>query len=158
MISQFSFGSSDSVWPPSSLEAQTVKNPPAMQEAWVPSLGREDPLEEGCEPHSHAEPRPLHCCGSAMVRGPRVSVASSGDRGRSFGRPMVHWPKFKSRPLLPARETGNCSLNVCREREREPDTGKNSSSWEEGVGSCDPEGSFEPICSRMSPRPWSFPL
>jgi len=28
-----------------SLGAQTVKNPPAMQEAWVPSLGGEDPLE-----------------------------------------------------------------------------------------------------------------
>ena len=24
-----------------------VKNPPAMQETWVPSLGGEDPLEEG---------------------------------------------------------------------------------------------------------------
>ena len=27
--------------------AQLVKNPPAMQEAWVQSLGWEDPLEEG---------------------------------------------------------------------------------------------------------------
>ena len=26
--------------------AQTVKNPPAMQEMWVQSLGREDPLEK----------------------------------------------------------------------------------------------------------------
>ena len=26
--------------------AQTVKNPPAMQEMWVRSLGREDPLEK----------------------------------------------------------------------------------------------------------------
>ena len=26
-----------------------VKNPPAMQETWVPSLGWEDPLEEGME-------------------------------------------------------------------------------------------------------------
>ena len=26
--------------------AQTVKNPPAMQEMWVLSLGREDPLEK----------------------------------------------------------------------------------------------------------------
>ena len=30
-----------------SLVAQTLKNPPAMQETWVRSLGREDPLEEG---------------------------------------------------------------------------------------------------------------
>ena len=27
--------------------AQTVKNPPAMQETWVPSLGWEDPLDKG---------------------------------------------------------------------------------------------------------------
>ena len=27
--------------------AQTVKNPPAMQETWVPSLGFQDPLEQG---------------------------------------------------------------------------------------------------------------
>ena len=29
-----------------SLVAQTVKNPPAMREAWVRSLGWEDPLEK----------------------------------------------------------------------------------------------------------------
>ena len=30
-----------------SLVAQTVKNPPAMWDPWVRSLGWEDPLEEG---------------------------------------------------------------------------------------------------------------
>ena len=30
-----------------SLVAQLVKNPPAMGETWVRSLGREDPLEKG---------------------------------------------------------------------------------------------------------------
>ena len=30
-----------------SLATQLVKNPPAMREAWVLSLGREDPLEKG---------------------------------------------------------------------------------------------------------------
>ena len=30
----------------------TVKNPPAMQETWVPFLGWEDPLEEGMATHS----------------------------------------------------------------------------------------------------------
>ena len=49
-------------FPPLSLEqslraiaswvAQTVKNPPAMQEIWVRSLGREDPLEKGMATHS----------------------------------------------------------------------------------------------------------
>ena len=32
--------------------AQTVKNPPAMQETWVQSLGQEDPLEKGKATHS----------------------------------------------------------------------------------------------------------
>ena len=36
-----------------SLVAQTVKNPPAMRETWVRSLGWEDPLEEGMATHSN---------------------------------------------------------------------------------------------------------
>ena len=32
--------------------AQLVKNPPAMRETWVQSLGGEDPLEEGMATHS----------------------------------------------------------------------------------------------------------
>ena len=35
-----------------SLVAQLVKNPPAMQETWVQSLGWEDPLEKGKATHS----------------------------------------------------------------------------------------------------------
>ena len=35
-----------------SLMAQLVKNPPAMQETWVRSLGWEDPLEKGKATHS----------------------------------------------------------------------------------------------------------
>ena len=35
-----------------SLVAQLVKNPPAMQETWVGSLGWEDPLEKGKATHS----------------------------------------------------------------------------------------------------------
>ena len=35
-----------------SLVAQTVKNPPAMQETWVTSLGQENPLEKGMATHS----------------------------------------------------------------------------------------------------------
>ena len=36
----------------SSLVTQMVKNPPAMQETWVPSLGREDFLEVDMATHS----------------------------------------------------------------------------------------------------------
>ena len=35
-----------------SLVAQLVKNPPAMRETWVQSLGWEDPLEKGKVTHS----------------------------------------------------------------------------------------------------------
>ena len=35
-----------------SLMAQLVKNPPAMWEIWVQSLGWEDPLEKGKATHS----------------------------------------------------------------------------------------------------------
>ena len=35
-----------------SLVAQTVKQLPAMQETWVQSLGREDPLEKEMATHS----------------------------------------------------------------------------------------------------------
>ena len=36
-----------------SLVVQTVKNPPAIQETWVQSLGQEDPLEKGMATHSN---------------------------------------------------------------------------------------------------------
>ena len=35
-----------------SLVAQMVKNPPAVWETWVQSLGWEEPLEEGMATHS----------------------------------------------------------------------------------------------------------
>ena len=35
-----------------SLVAQLIKNLPAMQETWVPSLGWEDALEKGMATHS----------------------------------------------------------------------------------------------------------
>ena len=57
--------------------AQTVKNPPAMQENQVLSLGWEDPLEEGMATHSSVlawripwteEPSGLQSMGSKRVR------------------------------------------------------------------------------------------
>ena len=37
-----------------SLVAQLVKNPPAVWETWVQSLGKEDPLEKGKTTHFHS--------------------------------------------------------------------------------------------------------
>ena len=45
-----------------SLVAQLVKNPPAMWETWVRSLGWEDPLEKGTATHSN-------CLENSMDRG-----------------------------------------------------------------------------------------
>ena len=42
-----------------SLVAQLVKNPPALQETWVGSLGQEDPLEKGMATHSSILGLPL---------------------------------------------------------------------------------------------------
>ena len=60
-----------------SLVAQTVKNLPAMQVTWVPSLGQEDSLEKGMATHSSIlawripwteEPGGLQSVGSQRVR------------------------------------------------------------------------------------------
>ena len=40
-------------WIPVSLVAQLVKNPPAMRETWVQTLGWEDPLTKGKATHSN---------------------------------------------------------------------------------------------------------
>ena len=57
--------------------AQIVKNLPAMQEAWVQSLGREYPLEKGMATHASIlawriswteEPGGLQSMGSQSVR------------------------------------------------------------------------------------------
>ena len=56
--------------------AQLVKNPPAMQVAWVRSLGWEDPMEKGMATHSSIlarkipwteEPGGLQCMGLQRV-------------------------------------------------------------------------------------------
>ena len=60
-----------------SLMTQMVKNPPAMRETWVRSLGWEDPLEKGMATHSSIlawripwteEPGGLQLVGSQRVR------------------------------------------------------------------------------------------
>ena len=59
------------------LVVQLVKNPPAVQETWVQSLGWEDPLEEDMATHSRIlawripcleEPGRLQSTGSQRVR------------------------------------------------------------------------------------------
>ena len=47
-------------YPWASFVAQLVKNPPAMQETWVLSLGSKDPLEKGKVTHSGFWPKEFH--------------------------------------------------------------------------------------------------
>ena len=69
-----------------SLVVQLVKNPPAMQESWVRSLGWEDLLEEGMATHSSVlswripgteEPGGLQPTGSQRVRHDRATEHST---------------------------------------------------------------------------------
>ena len=46
-----------------------VKNPPAMQETWVRSLGWEDPLEKEMEPSQYS------CLGNHMDREAWLAIA-----------------------------------------------------------------------------------
>ena len=69
----------NSYWPGAplsgaSLVAQLVKNPPAMRETWVQSLGLEDPLEKRMATHSSILGL---TCGSAG----KESTCSAGDLG-----------------------------------------------------------------------------
>ena len=54
-----------------SLVARMVKNPPAMQDTWVQSLGQEDPLEKGM-----ANPLPVFLPGES--HGQRSLAGSMG--------------------------------------------------------------------------------
>ena len=71
-----------------SLVAQTVMNPPAMQESWVQSLGWEDPLEEGMATHSSIlvwripwteEPGGIQSMGSQRIRHNRATKHSTNN-------------------------------------------------------------------------------
>ena len=68
-----------------SLVAQTVKNLPAMQEIWVQSLGREDPLEKGMAGYN-----PWDCTESDTAEATQHTLRRQWDRqnwtiGRSLG-------------------------------------------------------------------------
>jgi len=67
--------------------AQTVKNPPAMRETWVRSLGQENPLEEGMATHCSIlawrtpwteEPGGLQSTGSQ--RWPRLKLLRAAEK------------------------------------------------------------------------------
>ena len=81
-----------------SLVAQMVKNPPAMQETWVRSLGWEDPLEEDMATHSSIlawrnpwteEPGRLWSIGLQRVRRDWATKHSTGTRSLLTQNPLL---------------------------------------------------------------------
>ena len=57
-----------------------VKNPPARQETWVPSLGQEDPLEKEMATHRSILAWEIPCTGEpGGVRGVAKSQTQHGD-------------------------------------------------------------------------------
>ena len=67
--------------------AQTVKNPPAMQETLVPSLGREDPLEEEIAIHSRILPWRIQCTEEPVGL---QSVGLQSHKGLSYEHTLPH--------------------------------------------------------------------
>ena len=63
------------------LVAQLVKNPPAMQETWVRSLGQEDPLEKEVEKSTHS---------SALA----WKIPWTEKPGRLKSKSMEHWERL----------------------------------------------------------------
>ena len=78
-----------------SLVGQTVKNPPAMRETWVQSLGWEDPLERGKATHSSILawriPWTVHSMGLQRDMTERLSMAWSGGSHPSEVLQDVKW-------------------------------------------------------------------
>ena len=82
------------VRPWASLVAQTVKNPPALQETWVWSLGWEDSLEEGMATHSSilAWRIPMdRGAWQAIVHGVAKSRTWLSDSAQWFVRQVLKW-------------------------------------------------------------------
>ena len=71
-----------------SLVAQMVKNPPAMWETWVGSLGWEDPLEEGMATHSSILAWRIPC--TVDVGDVAVILGPGRPPGGGHGNPLQH--------------------------------------------------------------------
>ena len=102
--------------------AQMVKNPPAIRETWVRSLGWEDPLEEGLATHPsiHAwripwteEPGGLQSMGSQRVRHDWVTKHSTARKWKSCTRTSKQaWILILFKVPVALRKAGSCSNSV----------------------------------------------
>ena len=77
-----------------SLVAQLIKNPPAIQETWVQSLGWEDPLENGKVTHSSILDWRISwtCTGSVVLaHGLRIPMACRIFPEQGWNLYPLHW-------------------------------------------------------------------
>ena len=100
-----------------SLVAQLVKNPPAMRETWVQSLGWEDLLEKGKVTHScilaWRIPGTIQSMGSQRVRHDRATFTFTiGREGIFHG---VDWQQWVVNSMLPPLNFG-CYIMTRRPR------------------------------------------
>ena len=99
-----------------------VKNPPAIRETWVRSLGWEDPLEEGLATHPsiHAwripwteEPGGLQSMGSQRVRHDWATKHSTAGKWKSCTRTSKQaWILILFKVPVALRKAGRCSNSV----------------------------------------------
>ena len=98
------------LWSWASLMVKSVKNPPAMRETWVWSLGWEDPLEEGMATHSntHAWENP-HGQRSLVGYGPwgckEMDTTEHNSTSRKFFKPSFSSPASFPTPTSHPKDT-----------------------------------------------------
>ena len=95
-----------------SLVAQLVKNPPAMQETWVPFLGWEDPLEKGKATHSSTWPGELH----GWYRNPRPAATTLNHAALRVLVPHTH-PRAAGPMTVPHRRKGGSRPHLLNARQ-----------------------------------------
>ena len=84
-----------------SVVAQLVKNPPALRETWVSSLGWEDPLENGMATHSSILARRFHGLYSPwgskeLDTTEQLSLHSLCPSQKEKSHKEKQWPKMES--------------------------------------------------------------
>ena len=90
---------------------QTVKNLPAMQETWVQSLGREDPLEKGMATHSSILawriPWTVESSGLQSMESPRVKHDCDLIKANEHSHPTPEIERFNSQASPPLINLGS---------------------------------------------------
>ena len=91
-----------------SLGAQTVKNPPAMQETWVQSLSWEDPLEKGLATHFRVLAWRIPWTEEPGRQHPRGCRELDTTERRTHTHQQSHVTEEQTQPSRTAHRVGRC--------------------------------------------------